>query len=111
MPGESQETLFARIKDALADKDRSAELPDDLEISRVIGSDADVVETFTARAIEAGMYVHHAADTSAMIDKVLELIDQIGAKSALVPADELPGRNDLVGRLADEFRQCLLSGV
>ena len=69
--GVSQEAFFARIRSALTDRGEPVDLPDDLEVARVVGADENLVDTFTRRATEAGMKVERVADASAVADKVV----------------------------------------
>lgn len=101
MAGVSKESFFSNIRDALADRGEPIELPDNLEIARVIGPDQDRVEVFAQRVDESGMHAHQVVDEAAMVDKVVELVEAAGAKSAVVPAEDLPAREKIIARLQD----------
>jgi L-lactate dehydrogenase complex protein LldG len=99
MPGQTKEQFLSRIRNALRDRGEPVDLPADLEASRVIASDADLAATFAQRVEEAFMKPYRVANEDEMVDKVAEIVDSLGAKSAIVPDDELPGRIRIVERL------------
>ena len=99
MPGETKERFLSRVRNALRDRGKPVDLPDDLEVSRVIAFDADLPAVFAQRVEEAYMKPYRVANEDEMIDKVAEIVDRLGAKSAMVPDDELPGRIRIVERL------------
>jgi L-lactate dehydrogenase complex protein LldG len=100
--GESQAEFLNRVRAALGDRGEAVDLPDDLEIARVVRPDQDIVQQFAARAEEAKMTAHRVADEAALIDKIVEIIRQVGAGSALVPDDGLPARDRILDRLRQE---------
>jgi len=99
MRGQSQEEFFKKIKSALADRGDAVDLPDDMEIARVISSDRDLVEVFMTRAEEAGSHAYRVADEQGVVDKVVELIEQAGAQSVIIPDEEIPARNKIIESL------------
>ncbi len=101
MPAESQQSFFARIRDALAERGKPVDLPDDLQAARVISSDQDIVEVFATRVDESGMHAHRVGDEPAMLEKIVELIGAAGGKSAIVPEEEMPAREKIVSRLEE----------
>ncbi len=98
----TEEQFLARVRAALADRGAPVDLPDDLEVARVISDGVDLVATFTDRATQAKMHVHRAPDDAAVVEKVLEIVRGLGARSALVPAEDWPGREAVTARLAAE---------
>jgi L-lactate dehydrogenase complex protein LldG len=102
MPGESQDDFLKRVSAALAVRGEPVSLPDDLEIARVVRPEQDIVAEFAARAEQAKMIVHRVADESALVEKTVEVLRQVGATSAVVPDDGLPGRAGIVERLGRE---------
>lgn len=99
MPSEQQASFFARISAALGERNRSFELPESLEAARVVSPEADVAETFIERAKLAGMHPHCVAGDVAAVAKVLEVAGDLSAKSAIVPADDTPLREEIVAAL------------
>jgi L-lactate dehydrogenase complex protein LldG len=100
---EPREQFLARVREALTNRGEAVELPTDLEVARVIGRDEDVVQVFAMRAEEAKMHVHRVADTSAMMDKILQLLEEMGAQSVIVPAEAtLPTREQLIERIREK---------
>lgn len=99
MPGETQEQFVGRIREALRDRGRPVALPDDLEIARVIRADADLPAVFCERVVQAGMHAHQVDDEQAMVRRVIELLEELEARSVLVPAEAIPGRDELVRAL------------
>ncbi len=99
--GESQESFLARVRTALTDRGEPVELPDDLEIARVIGRDEDRVKMFMTRVEQAKMHVFRVPDESAMIETVCQIVRSLDAKTAIVPDEPLPARDRLITQLAD----------
>ncbi|MBI4578222.1 MAG: lactate utilization protein [Planctomycetes bacterium] len=99
MPSESQTSFFSRITDALAERGEPVELPDDLEIARVIDATEDLVEVFATRVEQVGMHAHRAAGESAAVAKVLELVEALAARSAIVPDEPMPARDAIIAGL------------
>lgn len=102
MPGETQEQFLKRVTDALADRGKLVSLPDEHEIARVVRGEQDVVAEFAARAEQAKMIVHRVAGEAALVDTIVEIMRQVGATSAVVPDDGLPGRAGIIERLGRE---------
>jgi len=99
MRGQSQEAFFARIKAALADRSESVDLPDDLEIARVVSSDQDVVEVFAARVEESGGRAYRVADEQGLADRIAGIVEAGGGKRAIVPDEEIPRREEIISKL------------
>jgi len=99
MAGETQDQFVGRIREALKDRGRPVALPDDMEIARVIGAEADLPAVFCERVVQAGMHAHQVPDEQAMVRRVVELLEEAEAGSALVPDDGMPGRAELVKAL------------
>lgn len=99
MPGETQDQFLKRVSTALLERGVPVSLPDDLEIARVIGPGKDLVSEFAARAEQAKMYVYRVADEAAMVEKVAEIVRQVGGGSAVVPDEGWSGRERVVERL------------
>jgi L-lactate dehydrogenase complex protein LldG len=102
MPGETQDEFLKRVSAALRERGQPVSLPDDLEIARVIGAGKDLVAEFATRAEQAKMYVYRVANEAAMIEKVAEVVRQVGGASAVVPDEGWPGRAGVVERLTAE---------
>lgn len=100
--GESKDEFIQRVRAALADRGQPVELPDDCELARVIARDDDIVAAFAARAEQAKTFPHRIADEAALPDKLVEIIRQVGAASAIVPNDGLPVREQILERLHEE---------
>lgn len=98
----TQEQFLARVRAALADRGEPVDLPDDLEVARVISDGGDLVATFVDRATQAKMHVHRVPDEAALIEQLMEVVRGLGARSALVPAEDWPGREAVTARLAAE---------
>lgn len=99
MPGMSREIFLARITDALKYVEDDPGLPDDLEIARVVRPDQDVLSVFIEKVTQAGMQAHRVADEDALVAKVIELVRDANAKSALIPHEGLPARDRIVAGL------------
>lgn len=99
MPSETQASFFSRITSALAERGTSVDLPEDIEVARVIRTDADLVETFVTRVGQSGMLAHRVQGESAAVVKVLEIIGLLAAKTAIVPDAPLPARDAIVSAL------------
>jgi L-lactate dehydrogenase complex protein LldG len=99
MLGERQEHFIERVKVALRDRGEPVALPDDLEIARVIGDELDRVQIFAERVEQAKMHAYRVADNAAMIEQVLSIVASVGAKSAIVPEEAIPAREQLIARL------------
>jgi len=95
----TQETFLARVRRALTDRGEPVELPDDLQVARVIQPDADLVATFITRVEEAKMHAHRVVNETALVEKVVELVEASGAGSVLVPAEDIPARDRIIARL------------
>jgi L-lactate dehydrogenase complex protein LldG len=99
MPSESQAAFFARIQSALAERGPAFDLPDDLEVARVVPASQDLLATFLAKVEQSGMHPHRVTGEAAAISRVLEIVAELNARSAIVPAESFPAREDLVAVL------------
>lgn len=97
--GPTQEKFIARVRAALHDRGGPVSLPDDLEIARVIGREADPVQVFAERVEQAKMHAYRAGDEAAMIETVLSIVQSVGARSAIVPDEAIPARAALIEQL------------
>lgn len=100
--GESRDEFIQRVRAALADRGKPVGLPDDLEIARVIDFEHDVVAEFMTRAEQAKSIPHRIPDEAALPDKIMEIIRQVGAATAIVPDDGIPARDEVLARLHEE---------
>ncbi|MCL2330108.1 MAG: lactate utilization protein [Phycisphaerae bacterium] len=110
MPSESQATFFSRITTALADRDPAVELPElpqDLNVARVVSADNDLLALFVQRVGQAGMCPHRVANEQAAVVKIAELVRSISARSAIIPNAPLPGRDAIVLALEQQNVQLL----
>jgi L-lactate utilization protein LutC len=99
MAGVTQEEFVGRVREALRDRGKPVALPDDLEIARVIRADVDLPAVFCERVVQAGMRAHQVPDEQAMVRLVLALLEELEARSVLVPDEAMPGRGELVKAL------------
>jgi L-lactate dehydrogenase complex protein LldG len=99
MVGVSREQFFGPIREALRERGKRVDLPDDLEIARVVRSSEDTIGLFIKRVDESGMHAHRVADEADLVGKVAELLKQMEAASAFVPEESFPGRASILGRL------------
>lgn len=99
MMGETQEQFIARVRGALAKRGEPVPLPDDLEIARVVGRSDDVVARFLTSVAQAKMIAHRVADPAALVRLIIEITQALGARSALVPVEDWPGRDALLDAL------------
>ncbi len=102
MPSESQTSFFSRISAALGERGEPIALPEDLDVARVVGEQVDCVELFVTRATQAGMHPHRVAGESAAVTKVLEVVKQLAATSAIVPAEEMPVCDAILAGLKEQ---------
>lgn len=102
MAGISRQTFINRIKQSLQDRGAPIDLPDDLEIARVIGGDVDPVATFAANVEAAYMKPYRVSGEQACADKVIALVEELEAKSAVVPDEDFVGRAAIVEKLQEK---------
>jgi len=88
--------FLSRVKAALANRGEPVELPDDLELARIVGRDADLVPLFIRRCEEAKMYAYEVASEDEMITRVLDILREINAKTVLIPEEDIPARDRLL---------------
>jgi L-lactate dehydrogenase complex protein LldG len=101
MRGQTQEAFFARIVEALKDRGKPVDLPDELEVARVVSADRDLVAVFSERARQVGMHPERVADDQAAVNKVLEIMAAAGAASVILPDEEIPARDLIQARLEE----------
>jgi L-lactate dehydrogenase complex protein LldG len=99
MPGLSQDDFIARVRTGLAERGPRVDLPDDLEIARVIRSDGDVMATYLERLDQAKIHAYRAADEDALVKQLMQVVLAAGAKSALVPEEDIPARAAILDAL------------
>jgi L-lactate dehydrogenase complex protein LldG len=102
MPSETQNSFFARITSALAERGPAVPLPDDLEVARVVESGAATVETFVARVQQSGMHPHQVNSESEAVAKVAEIVTSLGAKTAIVPDAPMPAHDNIMAALQEQ---------
>lgn len=107
MFGESQEEFVRRVREALTDRGAPVELPDDLDISRVIRADSDVVARFLVSVEQAKMIPHRVARASEIVPLILSIAHEAKARLAVVPSEGWPGRSDVCAALRAEGVQLL----
>ena len=98
----TQQAFLDRVRQAMPKKSEPADLPDDLSVARVIKTDVDLVQTFLDRADQAKMNVYRVADEQALVKQVCDIIKKVEAKTAIVPAEPFPGREQIVEQLKAE---------
>jgi len=98
---ESQAAFFSRITAALSERGPTVDLPEDLEVARVVDPDGDLVEVFAAKVEQSGMHPHRVSGQAALVDKVIELLQSLSARSAVVPEAQLPAREAIITALRD----------
>lgn len=102
MAGVTEQEFFASIRSALTDRGQPVSLPDDLEIARVIRPEQDRLAVFAARIEEAGMHAYRVPDEATLIDKIVQIMDAAGGRSAILPEEDLPARDQIIARLKDK---------
>jgi L-lactate dehydrogenase complex protein LldG len=68
----------------------------------VVGRGDDRVARFLLSAEQAKMMPHRVPDATAAVKRILELCQEMKARSALVPAEDWPGREEVLTALQDE---------
>lgn len=96
IPSEAQASFFGRITQALADRGEPIALPEDLEPARVIGRGKNLLEVFTTRVEQAGMHPHRVKGEDAVAAKVAEIAQSLGARSAILPDEPIPARDEIL---------------
>jgi L-lactate dehydrogenase complex protein LldG len=97
--GESQEQFVGRVREALTDRGAPVELPDDLEISRVIRADADIVARFLVSVEQAKMIPYRVTRAAEVAPLILRIAREAQVRSALVPQEDWPCRGDVCAAL------------
>ena len=99
MAGLTQEEFLARVRKGLAERGPRVDLPDDLEVARVVRSDGDVMATYLERLEQAKIHACRVPDEDALVKRLIQVVRAAGAKSALVPEEEMPARAAIVAAL------------
>ncbi len=102
MAGISEQEFFAAVRGALSRRGPAVDLPDDLEVARVVDPKVDLPALLAANAEQMLLKVYRVADEQALVAKVLELLAAAGAKKVMVPAEDLPGREAILAALKDK---------
>lgn len=99
----TQEAFLATVRKAASFvHGERTDLPADTEVARVIKPGKDVIDVFMKRLDEAKVHAHRVASEAALPDKIIEILAEAGAKSALLPAEETPGRDAIIARLKEK---------
>jgi L-lactate dehydrogenase complex protein LldG len=99
MAGISAEQFLDTIRRALSTRGPQAELPDDLEVARVVGDNTDLVQSFADNVERALMHPYRVNDEQSCVQKVLEIVEQAGANKVIVPPEDFTGRDAIVQEL------------
>ncbi|HOW72770.1 MAG TPA: LUD domain-containing protein [Phycisphaerae bacterium] len=103
MPECTQEAFLATVRKAASFvHGEPVKLPEDTETARVIKPGNDVIDIFMQRLDEAKIRAHRVASETALPDKIVEILAEAGAKSALLPAEDTPGREAIIARLQEK---------
>ncbi len=98
----TQEAFLDRVRHALGDRGEPIPLPDPREIARVVKPGSDTLKLFLTRIEQSHIQPHHVADEVALADKVAEIAASVAAKTALVPAEDIPGRERILAALREK---------
>jgi L-lactate dehydrogenase complex protein LldG len=101
MAGCTQEHFIGTVRNALANRGERIDLPDDLEIARVVKPGTDIVDLFMKRAEDAAIHAYRVKGEAALIDTIARIMSEIQAKSALIPTEEIPARDGIIARLKE----------
>lgn len=102
MPECTPEAFLATVRKAASFvHGERVELPADTEVARVIKPGRDVIDVFMNRLEEAKVHAHRVASQAALPDKIVEILREAEARSALVPAEDTPGREAILARLRE----------
>ncbi len=102
MAGVSEQEFFATVRGALSRRGPAVDLPDDLEVARVVDPKADLPALLAANAEQMLLKVYRVADEQALVAKVLELLAAAGAKNVMLPAEDIPGREAILAALKEK---------
>ena len=102
MAGVSEQEFFATVRGALSQRGPAVDLPDDLEVARVVDPKADLPALLAANAEQMLLKVYRVADEPALVAKILELLAAAGAKTVMVPAEDIPGREAILSALKEK---------
>lgn len=98
----TQDAFLSRVRQAIGHRGEPIPLPDPREIARVIKPGTDVVELFLRRVEESKMQAHRVADEAALADRIGEIAAKVSAQTALVPEEDMPGREQIVSGLKEK---------
>ena len=99
MPGVSKVEFLSRVRNALRDRGAPVDLPTDLEIGRVIRAQDNLVDVFLKRVEEAKMHPYRAVNDGEVVTKVVQVMERLDARSALIPEDEFIARGAIIDAL------------
>ena len=102
MAQSTQEVFLSQVRAALRDRGEAVPLPETLEVARVVQGGTDHVAMFLARVEEARMQAHRVADEAGAAAKVAQIAAGLSAKTALVPEEEMPGREEIIATLREQ---------
>jgi len=97
----TQEMFLSQVRAALGDRGTPVQLPETQDIARVVRPDTDYVALFLARVEEAKMQAHRVGNEADAAEKVAEIAVGLSAKTALLPEEEMPGREQIVAKLGE----------
>ncbi len=108
MPGISQDEFIRSVQAAMEARNQrhhgpapAAEPPPDREIARVVARSDDIVERFCAMAIDAKLTLHRVAGEGVLVDVIVRIVKDIGARTVLLTDEPLPQRDALTQALRD----------
>ncbi len=105
MIGETQEQFLGRIRAALGrtgdppESEPSLPPPGDLEVSRVVARGEDLVARFLLSVEQAKMVPHRVADADSLARCIVQIAQAAGARSAIMPEEDWPGRDAVAAAL------------
>lgn len=107
MAGSTQEAFLKRVRVALSNHTQPTDLPSALDVARVIQPGGDVVALFLARVEEAKASPHRVRDEAELAETVAAIVREAGARTALVPGEAMPARDQIIARLQADGIQLL----
>ncbi|HSW46611.1 MAG TPA: lactate utilization protein [Phycisphaerae bacterium] len=103
MTAECTREMFLRhVRQAIGQPGEPIPLPDPAAVARVVKPDADLVGLFLKRVEEAKMSGYRVGDEAGVASKVVEIASAASAKTAIVPEEDIPGRDRIVSTLQDK---------